>query len=177
MLERSAHQSWDAPDPTQFRHKLKWSALEDDQLKQAIDELGITSWNQISQRVPTRSGKQCRERWINQLSPSISKDIWLPEEDALLAQFHPTTGNRWTALAVHLPGRSALSIKNRWNWLTRRSPPSGLHDLPLVLPVQPLSMDIIERRKPARLVFEPLGEKAAAFGPAFQKFQAKMFLN
>ena len=33
-----------------------------------------------------RSGKQCRERWHNQLDPSIKKEQWTEEEDRILLQ-------------------------------------------------------------------------------------------
>jgi len=31
-----------------------------------------------------RSGKQCRERWINALNPSLKTGGWTPDEDKLL---------------------------------------------------------------------------------------------
>jgi hypothetical protein len=38
--------------------------------------------------VTGRSGKQCRERWHNQLDPNIKKDGWTDEEDRVLMQAH-----------------------------------------------------------------------------------------
>jgi hypothetical protein len=166
------------PTEDHIAHKCKWSPIEDEQLRTAIQEFGISSWNNISRRVPTRTGKQCRERWLGQLSPSVSKETWLRSEDAILMQAHATAGNRWTVIAAQLPGRSGLSIKNRWNWLMRHSGP--LDPPPNVSPPPQFRMavpDVIEGRRPSSNALEPLGFEAALFGARFQEFQAKMFMN
>jgi hypothetical protein len=160
-------------------HKSKWSVVEDEQLRKAIKDFGVSSWNKISHFVPTRTGKQCRERWLGQLAPSISKETWSPEEDATLIRSHATAGNKWTIIAAQLPGRAALSVKNRWNWLTRHS--IDLDRLtPSVTPHQAVPVavpDIVERRKRSGIVLQPLGFDARLFGPGFQEFQAKMFMS
>jgi len=46
-----------------------------------------------------RSGKQCRERWVNHLQPDIRKEVWTTEEEELLVHAHSTFGNRWSAIA------------------------------------------------------------------------------
>jgi hypothetical protein len=164
---------------TRIAHKSKWSALEDEQLRTAISEYGTCSWNVISHCVPTRTGKQCRERWLGQLAPTVSKDVWLPEEDNLLRRSHATTGNRWTILAEELPGRSPLSIKNRWNWLMRHGAahrPGIDHFAPNVaFPRRLTSPDVLESKTRSGHVLAPLGLEAGLFGAPFQEFQAKMF--
>ena len=77
------------------------------------------NWSLVCQTVPGRSGKQCRERWINQLCPALNKDNWTPQEDAILIQQQRIHGNFWTKIAQFLPGRSANNVKNRWGWLSR----------------------------------------------------------
>jgi hypothetical protein len=149
--------------------KAKWTPEEDEQLRMAIRICGTDSWNRVADRVQTRTGKQCRERWIAQLAPTVSKEGWLPEEDVLLMQAHAQAGNRWTTIALSLPGRSSLSIKNRWHWLMRHHAivtPSRM-DLP----------DVVERSKPCRAVFDPLPIDDRPFGAAFQEFKTRMFLG
>jgi hypothetical protein len=162
-----------APAEPQSMRKTKWSAEEDEQLRQGINEFGTGSWTDISRRVGTRSGKQCRERWMGQLAPSISKDTWHPHEDHALFRAHARHGNQWTIIATEMPGRSALNIKNRWNWLLRHSP---LFES-VSPPIKPeVLSDVIERRKTSAINLEPLCIGGALFGSRFQEFQAKMFM-
>ena len=68
-----------------------------------------------------RSGKQCRERWNNHLSPEVTKKAWSLEEHQQLFESHAKYGNRWSLLASFLPGRSENSIKNFINSTIRRN--------------------------------------------------------
>jgi len=45
-------------------------------------------WGLIGSKLNGRTGKQCRERWHNQLDPSIRKDPWTKEEETVLMQAH-----------------------------------------------------------------------------------------
>lgn len=38
-----------------------------------MEKFGTQTWTEIAQRLPNRSGKQCRERWHNHLDPGIKK--------------------------------------------------------------------------------------------------------
>ena len=63
--------------------KGRWSK-EEDQTIIACIKVGITKWYEIAERIPGRIGKQIRERWFNQLDPSIKKGGWTKEEDRIL---------------------------------------------------------------------------------------------
>ena len=104
---------------TQLPKKQKWTQSEDELLKDAVKQLGTKSWKSIAVLVPGRNGKQCRERWLGQLAPSVIKEDWTQEEDDLLINGQKVYGNKWSKIARQIKGRSSTSVKNRWNWLAR----------------------------------------------------------
>lgn len=101
--------------------KRKWTSEEDFLLMQAVNAYGVDNWNLVSQRIENRSGKQCRERWMSNMCPTLVKENWTHQEDLILIQKQSEFGNKWTLIHNFLPGRSNTSIKNRWKCLCRRS--------------------------------------------------------
>jgi myb proto-oncogene protein len=149
--------------------KSKWTPQEDQQLRSAVAVCGTESWIRVANVVATRTGKQCRERWTEQIAPIISKDEWLPEEDAVLMRAHDISGNRWTSITTQLPGRSPLNVKNRWHWLKRHGNVKGGRSRGI-----PEQSDLMDTAKPCREAFEPLGMDEGWFGEGFQEFRATM---
>lgn len=89
-----------------------WEREEDDTITRLVAELGTKKWAEIASEVnalrvgPTRTGKQCRSRWINFLDPTISTEPWTEEEDGVLYEAQRTLGNKWADIARLLPGRT-----------------------------------------------------------------------
>jgi hypothetical protein len=100
--------------------KMKFTPTEDEILMRVVDELGPDDWQMISKRLPGRNARQCRDRWLNYLSPDVENGPWTPqEEDLLIAKFQEF-GSSWKHIATFFPSRTDINIKSRWQLMQRR---------------------------------------------------------
>ncbi|KAJ4912090.1 myb domain protein 16 [Raphanus sativus] len=96
--------------------KGPWTSEEDQKLLAYIEEHGHGSWRSLPEKAGLhRCGKSCRLRWTNYLRPDIKRGKFNLQEEQTIIQLHALLGNRWSAIATHLPKRTDNEIKNYWN--------------------------------------------------------------
>ncbi|XP_057488228.1 transcription factor MYB41-like [Actinidia eriantha] len=101
--------------------KGPWTPEEDLKLIQYIQMHGPGNWRTLPKNAGLqRCGKSCRLRWTNYLRPDIKRGRFSFEEEETIIQLHSVLGNKWSAIAARLPGRTDNEIKNYWNTHIRK---------------------------------------------------------
>ncbi|XP_073316201.1 transcription factor MYB106-like [Primulina huaijiensis] len=96
--------------------KGPWTREEDQKLVSHIEQHGHGSWRALPAKAGLqRCGKSCRLRWTNYLRPDIKRGKFNTQEEKAIIRLHALLGNRWSAIATHLPKRTDNEIKNYWN--------------------------------------------------------------
>ena len=127
-IEQSALTKSFSDPPTTGGAKARitpWTREEDRLLLDAVRQLSAPAprrrdWPRIALQVAGRSGRQCWQRYHHQLKSDFRAGGWTAEEDAAIVAHQARLGNRWAAIARHLPHRSANAVKNRWHCFLRR---------------------------------------------------------
>lgn len=113
----------------QMKHPLKWSVIA-----------STLSSQNLNPDAPERTGKQCRERYVNHLNPRLKTTDFTPLEDSAIWRMFATVGSKWAIMSKIIPGRTDNNLKNRFHNLKRQldreedarsraSPPKNIHDI------------------------------------------------
>ena len=109
--------------------KMPWNITDDIQLIDVVRRHGTRDWAAVSDLVPGRNSKQCRERWMNHLSPDVKNTDWTSKEDNMITTLQQEFGNKWSKIAKRLVGRTDNAVKNRFHWLLRHARDKSLRKL------------------------------------------------
>lgn len=81
-------------------------------------------WEMVSKKMHrhsfSKSSKQCRERWIQQLNPGLSKEKWSETENRDLLSVYKDKGNHWKEISTNFKGRTDNATKNQFFSLLRK---------------------------------------------------------
>ncbi|KDO22758.1 hypothetical protein SPRG_12185 [Saprolegnia parasitica CBS 223.65] len=106
-----------------------WTSADDDRLVALVAAVG-PRWSTISERMALegrpRSRKQCRERYVQHLDPTLTTTAWSDEEDAALRLAYERLAADpakvpWTLVAAALPRRRSVEhVRYRWQQMARQ---------------------------------------------------------
>jgi hypothetical protein len=103
------------PNPSGALHRSRFTLEEDIKLRSLVNNLGTKNWDEIARFMPSRSARQCRDRFKNYLRDCLVTNPWTSQEDALVIRQYHLIGPKWVEIGKMLSGRSGNNVKNRWH--------------------------------------------------------------
>lgn len=92
----------------------RWLNEEDGALRAAYEVYGGGRWAKIQQHVLGRTDIQCRERYMNVLTPSLATGPWTQQEVERLDELVEEHGEKWGLIASLMNGRTDNQCARRW---------------------------------------------------------------
>jgi Myb-like DNA-binding domain len=109
-----------------------WTKEEDNLLLNLVHTMQWPmKWTVVAHSLPDRTGKQCRERYVNHLNPRLKSSDWTPLEDATIFHLYNTISSHWAKMSKIIPGRTDNGIKNRFHNIRRQYEREDTHRMRL----------------------------------------------
>jgi Myb-like DNA-binding protein FlbD len=147
---------------------------------------GAADWVKIAKELGSRSAKQCRERYHQNLKPSLKHDPITDNEGLFIEEQVRLHGKKWAEIARKLNGRSDNAVKNWWNGSmnrrkrlnNRRSVSAPYHNSPHRHPYRPEPLRVPHYKMPLHhpLVspVSPTGMVHSHSSPGWSSTQSRM---
>ncbi|KAI0377400.1 Homeodomain-like protein [Hypomontagnella monticulosa] len=124
--------------PERSHRRGPWNKAEDDRLLALVQIQGPLGWVKIAESLGTRTAKQCRERYHQNLKATLNHSPITPEEGVQIERMVDEIGKRWAEIARSLNNRSDNAVKNWYNGgvnrgkrnCERKEPASVIHHGP-----------------------------------------------
>lgn len=100
--------------------RSQFTSEEDNRLRKLVQTYGACNWACISNEMPGKTARQCRERYKHYLCPNIKNSAWMDEEDEKLRTLYYSIGPKWVEISNHFENRTDVNVKNRWIVLMRK---------------------------------------------------------
>jgi hypothetical protein len=154
--------------------RVRWLEADDKLLIQLVSELG-NNWPLIASKMEGRTSKQVKERWTNQLDPTISTEPWTADDDQQLVELIRELGHSWCEISRRMKGRTESMVKNRFHANLRKRFGSHIFDPSLPLPPLTFKPKSIKSKKAAlsndiRAAAAVAAEKAATLKKGGSQF-------
>lgn len=122
----------DDPNSKRKSGPKAWTKEEDALLLNIVKKMQMPmKWSIVAQSLPDRTGKQCRERYVNHLNPRLKITDWNALEDSTIFHLYNSLGSHWAKMSKIIPGRTDNGIKNRFHNLRRQFEREDEHRLRL----------------------------------------------
>ncbi|KAI0012725.1 hypothetical protein F4779DRAFT_566626 [Xylariaceae sp. FL0662B] len=106
-----------------MKNKRRWTCLEDKILQDGFQAQSAcptgkgqtVNWKEIANRLPGRSNKDCRKRYLYEMAGTLKKGPWSKEEDNLLMNLVEKQGPSWVTISHAMGTRNADQCSKRWH--------------------------------------------------------------
>ena len=144
--------------PNSQTARVRWLEADDKLLIQLVSECGH-NWPLIASKMEGRTSKQVKERWSNQLDPTISTEPWAAEDDQLLVELIRELGHSWCEISRRMKGRTESMVKNRFHANLRKR--FGPHIFDPSVPLPPLTFKPKSLKSKKTVISEEVRQAAA----------------
>lgn len=95
----------------------KFSKEDDTLLYNYVKEFGEDNWSKIAKFIPSKTPKQCKDRWSCYINPNLNNAPWTDEEDEEIIRLFKLIGSKWSVMSKSQVLSSRLPNKIRFRFL------------------------------------------------------------